>query len=159
MAVPELNPETIARAIEKIAAEAALRGKAAMTVVALAVEKQAKINASNGEHPRGTRTPASPGSGPARISGTLVRSITHTEATVFEGGGWEIRVGLAGGLYPTYGGKQQRTASSKYGEYLEKGMLRNGNAYPFLGPAVTFASKVVAYTAFKAAFSAGWNIL
>lgn len=152
----ELNPETIARAITKIIAETGVRAKASMTVVALAIEKQAKINASNGEHPRGTRTPASPGSGPARISGTLVRSITHSEvkATAI---GWEMRVGLAGGLYPSYGSRK-RTASSKYGKYLELGMLRNGAAYPFLGPAVGFGSKIVAHVAFKAAFSAPWAI-
>lgn len=151
----ELNPETIALVMAKIVAESAVRAKAALTVVALAVERQAKVNASNGEHKRGTRTPASPGNGPARISGTLVRSITHSEVTA-TAMGWEMKVGLAGGLYPNYG--RRRTPSSRYGEYLEKGMLRNGNAYPFLGPAVRFGSKVVAYVAFKAAFSAGWNI-
>jgi hypothetical protein len=151
--MPELSPEAIARAMAKVVAETAVRAKAAMTTVALSIERQAKINASTGEHRRGTRTPARPGTGPARISGTLVRSITHSEVMA-TAGGWEIRVGLAGGLYPWYG--KGRTPSSKYGEYLEKGMLRGGAAYPFLGPAVGFGAKVVAYTAFKAAFSAGW---
>jgi hypothetical protein len=155
--MPELSPEAIAAVMAKVIAEAGVRAQAAMTVTGTAIERQAKVNASSGEHRRGTPTPARPGSGPARISGTLVRSITHSEvmATAY---GWEMRVGLAGGLYPNYGSKAKRTASSKYGEYLEKGMLRNGSAYPFLGPAVTFGSKIVAYTAFRAAFAAPWRV-
>jgi hypothetical protein len=149
----ELNPETIARVMAKVVAEAGVRAKAAMTTTALAIERQAKVNASNGQHKRGTRTPARPGSGPARISGTLVRSITHSEIMVISGG-WQMRVGLAGGLYPSYG----RTASSKYGEYLETGKTRNGKAFPFLKPAVTFGTKIVVHSAFKIAFSAPWSI-
>lgn len=39
------------------------------------VERQAKQNATGGRHKAGTPTPATPGSGPAIITGTLRRSI------------------------------------------------------------------------------------
>src|SRR5689334_5637675 len=115
----------------RITAEAAVRAQASANAIALAIERQAKINASSGEHKRGTPTPARPGSGPARISGTLVRSITAGDLMAIPGG-WSIRVGLAAGLTPPYG--RRKTPANKYGMYLEKGMLRNGAAYPFLAP-------------------------
>ncbi len=45
-------------------------------MIAYLCEKQAKINASSGVHKAGTPTPASHGSGPAVVTGTLRRSIT-----------------------------------------------------------------------------------
>jgi hypothetical protein len=129
--VPELSSGAFAELFATLATRVQVATPLALTPLALAVEREAKLNASNGEHARGTKTPASPGQGPARISGTLVRSITHSEPRP-TGGGWEVKVGTAGGLYPPY---SRHTASSRYGRYLETG-LRNGSTYPFLHPAL-----------------------
>lgn len=139
-----------------LGAETQIRARAGLSALGLAVEKQAKINASTGSHRYGTPTPATPGTGPARISGTLVRSITHT-TPVPAAFGWEMKVGLAAGLYPTYRGKRgaftSKTSSSQYGKYLEQG-LRNGARYPFLSTAASFGlGHVAAVVAFTAAFS------
>lgn len=123
-----------------------------LTRLAGAVEKQAKINASNGSHRYGTPTPASPGTGPATISRTLRGSLTHTPI-MYMGGGFETRVGTAAGVASPYG---SRTPASKYGMYLERGMLRNGAAYPFLLPAHRFAVRVVAPQLYQSVFRPGW---
>jgi hypothetical protein len=146
----ELRPGTFTRIFSEVQREGQLKARRALTGVALAVERQAKINASVGSHKRGTRTPASRGTGPAVISGTLRRSISHSPI-VFTGGGWETKVGTAVGFQPPYG----RTPASKYGFYLETG-LKNGSVYPFLGPAVAFGARVVAPQLYVAIFRAGW---
>lgn len=146
----ELRPGTFTRIFAEVEREAQLKARRVLTGIALAVERQAKINASVGSHKRGTRTPASPGTGPAVISGTLRRSISHSPV-IFTGGGWETKVGTAIGFTPPYG----RTSASKYGLYLETG-LKNGSVYPFLGPAVTFGARVVAPQLYVAAFRVGW---
>lgn len=130
--------------------EGQLKTRRVLTQLALAVERQAKINASVGAHKRGTKTPASPGTGPAVISGTLRRSLTHSPV-VFTGGGWETKVGTAVGFTPPYG----RTPSNKYGFYLETG-LKNGSVYPFLKPAYDFGVRVVAPQLYQAVFRPGW---
>lgn len=144
-------PGVLPALLTRIAARGELAGSAALEAVALAVEKQAKINASSGEHPYRTKTPAHPGSGPARISGTLVRSITHTPVGLGLSG-LETRVGVASGLFSPH---NHKTDSSKYGRYLETGMLRNGAAYPFLGPAFHMVSHVSVFSIFKAVYSLG----
>ncbi|MFE9127104.1 hypothetical protein ACFYOF_17065 [Streptomyces sp. NPDC007148] len=121
-----------------------------LTQLALVIERQAKINASVGAHKRGTPTPARPGTGPAVISGTLRRSLTHSPV-IFNGRGWETKVGTAAGFTPPYG----RTPASKYGLYLETG-LKNGSTYPFLKPAVDFGMRVVAPQLYRTVFRAGW---
>lgn len=146
----ELRPGAFTRIFAEVEREAQVKARRVLTGIALAVERQAKINASVGAHKRGTKTPASPGTGPAVISGTLRRSITHSPI-VFTGGGWETKVGTGVGLTPPYG----RTPASKYGFYLETG-LKNGTVYPFLGPAVTFGRRVVAPQLYQAVFRAGW---
>lgn len=147
----ELRPGVLRELFTRLADEAEVKARIALEAVGLAIEKQAKINASAGSHRYGTPTPASRGSGPARISGTLVRSITHTPL-IPTGFGWEMRVGLAGGLYPTYrskrGGHTSKTPSSLYGMYLEKDL-----GYPFLGPAVTFGTSHVAAVVFREVFA------
>lgn len=149
--MPELLPGVLSGMLTRIAVRTELAGGAALSAVALAVEKQAKINASSGQHPYRTKTPARPGSGPARISGTLVRSITHTEPA--QGLiGMECRVGVASGLFSPH---NRKTDSAKYGRYLELGMIRNGAAYPFLGPAFHMVSHVSVYAIFKAVYSLG----
>lgn len=143
--MPELVPGAMSALMAKLAAATEAKIPPALTAVALAVQKQAVINASTGAHVYGTPTPAWPGTGPARISGTLVRSIAHSG--VRRGAaGWEVRVGLLHGLYPTYrtsrGGYTSKTPSHLYGEYLERG-LRNGNQYPWLLPAYHHAIRIV----------------
>ena len=146
----ELRPGVFLRLFTEIDREAQLKARRALTGIALAVERQAKINASNGAHKRNTPTPARPGAGPAVISGTLRRSITHSPV-IYTGRGWETKVGTGVGFTPPYG----RTPSSKYGLYLETG-LKNGAVYPFLGPAVQFGMRVVAPQLYQAAFRVGW---
>lgn len=146
----ELRPGVFTRIFAEVEREAQVKARRVLIGIALAVERQAKINASVGAHKRGTKTPASPGTGPAVISGTLRRSITHSPI-VFTGGGWETRVGTGIGLTPPYG----RTPANKYGFYLETG-LRNGTTYPFLKPAVDFGRRVVAPQLYQTVFRAGW---
>ena len=148
----ELRPGVFTRLFAEIAADGRAKARTGLIGLALAVEKQAKINASNGSHRYGTPTPASPGLGPAVISGTLRRAITHTPP-VFTVGGWESKVGTGVGFNPPYGRK--KTPANKYGYYLETG-LRNGSAYPFLKPAFEFGKTVVAPQLFRAAFNRGW---
>lgn len=136
----ELEPGVFAVILGRVDAAGVRNAGKALTAVALVVEKQAKLNVSTGAHRYGTRTPAWPGTGPAVISGTLRRSITHTRVARIATG-WETYVGTAGGFYPPYpshsrsGGAPKRTASSRYGLYLETG-LRNGVTYPWLKPAL-----------------------
>lgn len=146
----ELRPGVFTRVFAEVSRESQVKARRVVTALALAVERQAKINASVGSHQRGTRTPAQPGTGPAVVSGTLRRSITHSPV-VFTGHGWETKVGTAVGLTPPHG----RTPSNKYGLYLEAG-LKNGSTYPFLKPAVEFGMRVVAPQLYRTAFRVGW---
>lgn len=135
------------RAIER---QGQAKGGEALTRLALVIEKQAKTNASAGAHAYGTKTPATPGSGPAVISGTLRRSITHDPVRMLGAGHWRTRVGTAAGFYPGYGGPD-RTASSRYGLLLETG-LRNGAAYPFLMPAFRYGTTTAARAIYDAVY-------
>lgn len=151
----ELTPGMLADLFGKLALQGEERAVAALTATALAVERQAKINASNGEHAYRTRTPASPGQGPARISGSLVRAITQTEPrrTAY---GWEVRVGMAPGLYPYY---NRRTSSSQYGYILEVlGAGKSGHKFPFMQPAFHMVITVSVYTIFGAALGIPWGV-
>ncbi len=151
--MPELRPGTFTRLFAEIDRDARLKSRTVISRLAGAVERQAKINASNGSHPYGTPTPARPGTGPAVISGTLRRALTHT-TPAWTGGGWETRVGTAPGLTPPYG--RSRTPANRYGMYLERGMLRNGAAYPFLLPAFQFGVRTVAPQLYQTVFRPGW---
>ncbi|MGK5728919.1 hypothetical protein [Streptomyces sp. URMC 124] len=146
----ELRTGLFTRLCAEITREGQLKTRLVLTRLALTIERQAKINASVGGHPRGTPTPARPGTGPAVISGTLRRSITHTPVMP-SGTGWETRVGTGAGFTPPYG----RTPSSRYGLYLETG-LRNGATYPFLRPAYRFGITTVAPQLFATVFRTGW---
>lgn len=150
----ELAPGVFTSMFTKAAAEVLVKIPLALTPVALAIENEAKRNASQGSHAYGTKTPARPGGGPARISGTLVRSITHSNPTVSVTGGISIRVGPEGGLYSPH---NRRTPSSKYGYYLETG-LRNGSVYPFLKPAFHKVGPEAARVSFAAVFRGGLSI-
>ncbi|MFK0222239.1 hypothetical protein ACIQWN_29115 [Streptomyces vinaceus] len=148
--MPELRPGMFTALFTEISAAGQLKSKTFLTQLANAIERQAKTNASNGAHKRGTPTPASPGAGPAVISGTLRRSLTHSPIVPF-GIGWETKVGTALGVSPPYG----RTPASQYGKALEQG-LRNGATYPFLGPAYRFGMTVVAPQLYASIYRAGW---
>lgn len=141
----ELKVGVIRELMTRTAMVAEENTRRALTTTALAIEREAKINAGRGgSHKYGTKTPARRGGPPAIISGTLRRSVTHTPVTrAFTG--WETRVGVVGGVYPPYGRK--KTASSRYGWYLETG-LRNGAVYPWFTPAFhTVMPKVRGITA------------
>jgi hypothetical protein len=138
------------RLFAEINRDAQVKSRAVITRLAQSIERQAKVNASSGSHKRGTPTPAQAGSGPAVISGTLRRSLTHSPI-VFTGGGWETKVGTAAGISPPYG----RTPASLYGLYLETG-LKNGATYPFLKPAFDFGVRVVAPQLYQQVYRPGW---
>lgn len=146
----ELRPGVFTRLFAEVERDAQLKARRVLLQLALAIERQAKINASTGSHPRGTKTPASPGTGPAVVSGTLRRSISHSPV-IFNGGGWECKVGTAVGFTPPRG----RTPANLYGLYLETG-LKNGATYPFLKPAFEFGVRVVAPQLYATAFRSGW---
>ena len=149
--MPDLRPGDFTTIFARLNEQGQVRGRIALEPVALAIERQAKINASVGYHKPRTPTPAQPGTGPAVISGTLRRSITHSPF-VRNGTGWETKVGTGVGFTPPYG----RTPANKYGLYLETG-LRNGARYPFLVPAYQFVIRTVAPALFTAAYGAGWK--
>ena len=153
----ELHRGTFTKIFVQLDAETKLRARAALTELALVVEKQAKVNARNGAHQYGTPTPARPGTGPAVISGTLRRTITHTPVK-FLGGTFETKVGMGKGFYPRYPGVTSTTPSSKYAYYLETG-LRNGDKYPFLGPAFKFAIRIPAKIIYNEAFGTRWRVI
>jgi hypothetical protein len=146
----ELRPGVFTRIFGEIERDGLVKARRFVSQLALAIERQAKVNASTGAHKRGTPTPARPGTGPAVISGTLRRSLTHSPV-IFTGGGWETKVGTTVGFTPPYG----RTPANKYGFYLETG-LRNGSTYPFLKPAYDFGVRIVAPQLYQAVFRPGW---
>lgn len=156
----QIRPGVFADLFAQVTRAAAEKTRKTMTAVALVAETQAKINASTGAHRYGTPTPASPGAGPAVVSGTLRRSITH-QPVIATADGFAALVGAAPGFYPPYpkhsrgGGPPKRTMSSRYGYYLETG-LRNGATYPWLEPACRHAMGTPAVTLFAQAFSTGW---
>jgi hypothetical protein len=149
--MPELRPGIFEAAFAKIATEADARTRLALEPLATAVERQARINASNGSHEYGTPTPARPGEGPAVISGTLKKSIDHTPIAK-DPTGWMTKVGPKRGMTPPY----SRTESHQYGYYLETG-LRNGTTYPWLKPAAEFACKVSAVSIFTEKYGVNWR--
>jgi hypothetical protein len=154
----ELRPGILTAAFTKIAADGSvIRTPIALADLADVIVRQARVNASNGQHEYGTPTPAQPGEGPARISGTLWGSLTRTDVkrTPF---GAEVRVGTAPGKVPPYAKGKSRTPSSKYGYYLETG-LRNGSKYPFLTTAFHFGVTVAAPSIYKKAYGNGWKRL
>lgn len=150
----ELKPGVMTAVFSRLAVEGNRRSRLALEPLALLIEKQAKINASSGSHKYGTPTPASPGTGPAIISSTLRRAITHSPIRVIADG-WETRVGMGIGAFPPYGGPNRQPAN-KYGYFLETG-LRNGATYPFLEPAFKFAMGVPAMLIYNEIYGRTWT--
>ncbi|MCT9092840.1 hypothetical protein N4G70_28805 [Streptomyces sp. ASQP_92] len=146
----ELRPGIFRVLFAEIATDGQLKSRTVLTQLANAIERQAKVNASSGAHKRGTPTPARSGSGPAVVSGTLRRSITHSPIVSY-GAGWETKVGTGAGIMPPYG----RSPASVYGLALETG-LRNGAVYPFLGPAYRFGITIVAPQLYMSVYRARW---
>lgn len=130
----EWRPGLLAARLEEIKVEQAVKVRSAVAEAAAAVERQAKLNATNsGAHELGTPTPAGKGSGPAIISGTLRRSIVFTPPEPVGADEVESKVGMAAGVYPPASvyGKNNKTPSSRYAKYLETVW-----EYPFLVPAL-----------------------
>lgn len=149
----ELRPGVFTAGFAKLAVEGDARTRLALEPLALAVERQARINASVGRHRYGTKTPAHPGAGPAVISGTLKKSIGHTPIEKY-GFGWITKVGPTLGFTPPYGTRP--TPADKYGYYLETG-LRNGATYPWLKPAAEFACRISAVTIYNRLYGSAWG--
>jgi hypothetical protein len=159
----ELRPGVSRALFANLTAEQQARTKKAMTALALVVERQAKTNLSGFSHRYGTPTPARPGEGPAKISGNLARSVTHTPAER-TGTAWVVLVGTGVGFYPTYTTKRGRvfrgkTPANVYGRILEVVGSRAGHKYPWLEPAARFGERFGAPTIFKVTFGAGWRQL
>lgn len=107
------------------------RARNAVTTSAHAVEAHMKLRAGEGgRHGKGTPTPASPGGGPAVISGTLRRSIMVEAARSWGVAGYSARIG------PTV----------IYGRRIE---LEYG--YPYAGPGLRDAHPEIA-----AIFARAW---
>lgn len=149
----QVRPGVWQAVFKAIDVQAQAKGREALTALALVIEKQAKINASAGSHAYGTPTPASRGTGPAVISGTLRRAITHEPVRLLGPGHWQTKVGTATGFYPSYGGGR-RTPANKYGYYLEHG-LRGGATYPFLLPAFKHGTTTAARSIYDGVYGAG----
>ena len=130
----ELAPGAFTAIFERLAVKGRATGVAALTSLALSIEREAKANLALHTHKYGTRTTARPGGPPALVSGTLRRAVTHTRP-VRTPLGWEVRVGVARGFYPPYPRNGKRVQAGTYGLILEKTGLRNGTTYPFLHPA------------------------
>jgi hypothetical protein len=97
-------------------------GQLALTQAALAVERQAKLNANTGTHKRGEGHIPGTGPGPNRVTGTLQRSINT-----------QTRYGF-GSYVATVG------PSVEYARAVELGSPRwkSGVRYPFLSTAVGY---------------------
>lgn len=157
----QLRPGVFDELFAKVAAEGVKRARRATVVMAQTTERQAKINVAHGAHKYGTPTPASEGAGPAIISGTLRRSITHTPA-VATGGAFVSMVGPAPGFFPPYGiprhhikpNPKPRADSAKYGYYLETGDW--GHTYPWLLPALRVVEITSGPVILREIFSAPW---
>ena len=100
-------------------------GQLALTQAALAVERQAKLNANTGTHKRGEPRVAGSGPGPNKVTGTLQRSINT-----------QVRFGF-GSYVATVG------PSVEYARAVELGSPRwkSGVRYPFLSTAVGYMVK------------------
>ena len=157
-----LRPGLLRHGIEHVTRTGLARNREALAALALVVERRAKKEAgAGGAHAPHTPTPATPGRGPAVVSGDLRRSITHTEPAP-RGIGWTCRVGPASTPHRVYGGKRRAsrargTTSGVIGKALETG-LRGGHKYPFLKPAADEAGAAVVTTWAGVFRRSGWKV-
>lgn len=151
-----LEPGVPTAMFGRLDAEFKLRGRIALTPVADAIKKQARINASSGKHKWGTKTPATPGTGPAIISKTLVNSIDRTTVDRYSFG-WLVQIGTAAQKYPSYPGVHRPgKPSSQYGYILEVTGCRNGYRYPFLYAAAKFGFDTAAPIIYGQIYGEHW---
>jgi hypothetical protein len=148
--MPELSPAVFPRLVGELIEGGNLALERACARVVTAVQREARERLAESTHRYGEPTDAAPGGPPALVSGTLRRSVVHTEPHLAGPMTWEAKVGLAAGFFPPYGG--ERTASSKYGLYLEAG-LRNGTTYPWFIPAWRDVMEHEAPRIFREAFA------
>jgi hypothetical protein len=121
---------------------AEVAGAYALGQVALTIERQAKLNAATGTHPRGFPHIPGTGPGPNRVTGNLQRSIKT-----------ELRKGF--GVYSAQVGP-----GMIYGRAVEMGSPRwkSGVSYPYLYPAaesVAPRASIIFTQAFKRRFRRG----
>ena len=148
-----LTPGVVRDLLNRVTMTHQERAMMSLRALVLEVEKEAKLNASEGAHKRGTPSPAVPGHGPAVISGDLRRSITHTRVTKTRM--WS-KVGPAETPHSTYGYNTSGITSGKLGRILElDGIRANGAIYPFLVPALETVAPST-YKLFREGFS-GWD--
>jgi len=150
-----LEPGVPTAMFAKFDANMVIANRIALSGVADAIVKQARINASNGSHAYGTPTPASAGTGPAKISGTLYKSIDRSSITR-EPFGWYCRVGMNAGFVPWYAASwTSPKTSSQYARILEIEGCRNGATYPFLYSAAEFVFEIAAYSIYDRIYGSG----
>lgn len=114
------NSKDVFAAIDKNVTNIEQAAQKATGMAALAIERQVKLNANTGIHPRGQGHLPGTGPGPNRVTGTLINSVTT-----------EIRYGF-GSYVATVG------PTVEYARALEFGnpKWKSGVRYPFLVPAV-----------------------
>lgn len=145
--MPELGPEVFPRLVGELIESGNLALERACARVLTAIQARAREKLSENTHRYGEPTTASKGGPPALVSGTLRRSVVHTEPRLAGPGTWEGKVGLAAGFYPPYG--HDRTPSSRYGLYLE-----TETGYPWFIPALREVMHGEAAAIFKETFAA-----
>lgn len=128
-----LRPGVFTEMAAKLIVELEVRAAAGLEATGKLVEDRTRAAITAQSHAYRTPTPASRGGPPARISGTLAASLSHSKPAAGGVGGLVMRVGTVPGRFPPYG--RGRTPSSLYGLYLEKlGAGVNHVTYPFLKP-------------------------
>jgi hypothetical protein len=159
----ELAPGVFDQIMQMTIAAGNLKSRRAIALMADACMEQAKQNVSTGSHSVNTPTPASEGSGPAIISGTLKASIIRTPV-IPAGSGWSAMVGPEPGHYTPYCRPKHHwkphpkppADSAKYGYYLETGDW--GKTYPWLAPALHMVATVSGPVIMRQVFAAGWPV-
>lgn len=150
--VTELRPGVPTAIFGRVIGEVKVRGRLALAPIAEEIKREARANAENGHHLPGTKTPASPGEGPAMISGALIVSIQRTPVIRFDFG-WMVTIGVVPNYAPYYNPKR---TTGTYGPILELYGCRNGAKYPFLEPAFDMVCAFFAPSFLTSMYGATW---
>jgi hypothetical protein len=151
----EFRPGVPTAIFAKLDAQMKAKGRIAIAPVADGIVAQARINASNGKHAPHTPTPSSGNpTGPAIISGTLVKSIDRTPVTRIARG-WLCQVGVRPGETPAMYNNGPRP-SSTYAKILELEGVRSGRRFPFLYPAALFGFEFIAPAIYSRMYGEQW---